>query len=363
MKTRLIYIVQTGDWCDSGQAMIEALPALAECFDLVVFTQPLAMAQCRDGLDIQRRTFITPIELLIKLFDELVGHSEAVLVCCGGFRAMAIALLARMTGTRLIQLQEGPCGSEGWVARLHQRLLNRMPVLQLASSEGDALRLQAKGVQSHRIRVVDPSLPHWLPSLPVKVAHARSVRRVMLNSVFDGTDGLELLLQALSIHTRLNQIEFHVYGTGHGYEQMRHQAAAQGLNVVFMGCAPRVMQFMSFYDAWLQTGGTPCDMSTLSAMAVGLPVIVPHALNAPGFFESGVSALCFSANDVDDLGRALRELPTWSLQARNRIAVEGRQRALQRFGPAAIVQNYHHAVQQAEQLLRSHEAVRCCDAA
>lgn len=353
MKTRLIYIVQAGEWSDSGQAMVEALPALAERFDLVVFAPPLAMRPALASHGMRRRTFLTPFGLLLKLFKELSACSDAVLVCSSVSKAFAAALLARLSGTRLIQLQEGLCDGEDGGSRPRKRWLNRLPVLQLATSTHEADRLRASGVDAGRIHVVEPSLPHWLPGLPVKSAHSRSVRRVMLCSSFDESDGLDLLLQALAAQPRLNQIEFHVYGTGSQHGMMRHAAAARGLNVLFMGSAPRVMQFMSFYDAWLQTGDTPCDLATLSAMAVGLPVIVPVELQAGGVFENDVSALCFAGNDTADLIRVLRELQVRPAQSRQRMADEGQRRVLRRFGPAAIAENYRIAVHKAHGLLPS----------
>jgi glycosyltransferase involved in cell wall biosynthesis len=82
-----------------------------------------------------------------------------------------------------------------------------------------------------------------------------------------------------------------------------------------------------------------CPMSVLESMAAGVPVAASRAGGIPDLFEDGVSGLFFDPHDPKSIGSAIQRLLTDRALA-GRLAVQARDRALQKFHPEVIAKGH-----------------------
>lgn len=348
MPTRLIYILECDELDKQESTLLSVLPQLAERFDLLLLTPPATLA-LPEG--VQRREFLGLPDLFWQLVRGLRRQEEATVISHGSRQVLAAELAARLCGTRLAHLLNVR-EVAAQVSPLPPRRPSCVPLAYLVSDPGSRDQILVQGVPAEHVHVLDNPLPHWISGLTPKSRHAQAVRRIALFSHFEGGDQLSLLLQALLLNPALNAIEFHVYGAGPQYDALRYQAVAQGLNVLFMGFMPRALQFLSCYDAWLQTDGLRPTLATLQAMSVSLPVLVPYSLQQNFYVDEGVSGCSFAAGSARDLGRALQQLAVYSHWQRERMGEEGRWRVREAYGPQAVADRYARAVHGAWRLRR-----------
>lgn len=358
MKTRLIYLLSDDDLDPNTSTVMDAVPELQRQFDLALLAQ--AGRTRTVPAWVSPRVWHALPDLAWQLWQLLRGSREAVLISHTVAQVMLAVVLARLLGVRLIQLLYVPSSTPAHQLARH-RWLNRWPVLHLTSTCEVRDRLLLRGVRQDRVLVLDAVLPRWTANLDIKDGHADEVRRIALFSSFDGGDQLDLLLQALTVNPSLNTAEFHVYGSGPHFESLRRQAAARGLNMLFMGISPQSMQFLASYDAWVQTDGLRPSPTTLQALRLGLPVLAPYSQEQKFCVEEGISGCCFQAGSARELAGALSRLlhmPAWQ---REKLGDEGRFRVLQAFGPVALVERYRRAVSRGGRLVQQHQQWRALE--
>ena len=78
-----------------------------------------------------------------------------------------------------------------------------------------------------------------------------------------------------------------------------------------------------------------CPMVILEAMAAGLPVAASRIGGIPDLIDHGVNGLLFDPMDSSQIRDAVVQLLS-DLEARKRIADEGKKRALERYHPKEI---------------------------
>lgn len=150
--------------------------------------------------------------------------------------------------------------------------------------------------------------------------------------LFVGSDfrrkGLDTLLEALA-RTRLSWGRLWVVGGGprHRYEPRVRQLGLEN-RVVFTGLAANPLEYYAMADLFvLPTRHDPCSLSTLEAMAAGLPVVMsgPRQDGTAELVRAGEAVLLEDPSDADALAEVLYEMR--DSQRRLEMAARGRRLA------------------------------------
>jgi 1,2-diacylglycerol 3-alpha-glucosyltransferase len=121
----------------------------------------------------------------------------------------------------------------------------------------------------------------------------------------DGEKRIDLLIKAMQLLPR-DDIQLVIAGKGRAEAKLHKMAAelCQNHKIVFTGFIPDadLPGLLNSVDVFVMPSDAELlSISTLEAMASGLPVLVANALALPELVRQGENGYCFTSCDVDDL--------------------------------------------------------------
>ncbi len=226
-------------------------------------------------------------------------------------------------------------------------VLNVRSITTVAISKYSKDRLVATGLRQARVKLIENFITEErVKNAPTRESFSASgIRHVAIVSRIVPVKRIDVLLEALEREPRLNEICFHVYGSGMDgdpYAQsLMRRATRNNLNVRFEGYRDDISARLAQADALVHLcPSEPFGLAILEAMIAGIPVIVPDTGGAGSVVENGVSGLHFSANDSQSLVKVVTQLRSAGVNELNRFVHAGRLAIETRFSARERLNDY-----------------------
>jgi glycosyltransferase involved in cell wall biosynthesis len=128
-------------------------------------------------------------------------------------------------------------------------------------------------------------------------------------------------------------------GDGPDREQVERRAHELGIvrDTLFLGYQEDVAPFYAAFDAFLLTSaneGTP--VTTIEALASGMPVVATRVGGVPDVVRDGVDGFLVETGAVDDLAERLARLAA-DPELRRRMGSAGRERVVPRYAVSRLI--------------------------
>lgn len=346
-KKLLIYALHSGNLYGTERMALATAAGLKDTFSPVIFAPPgpaLHEAQ-RLGMDV--RSFKSPIEFAFRLIPYFLRHRELAFVATGVVHSLACLTLGSLLRNRVRHLHIVHGGTDEHLSYGRKRKLNGKPVEFVAVSQFVKEKLEAHGVASDQVTVVENFLPNTVVTAgPRRPAFGQHIRRILVVSRVDPIKRIDLLLDAMDRAHDLSDLRVTVLGTGWELDSLRERAAKNNPNVHFVGFSPQVLEEMAVSDLLLHLcGEEPFGLAIIEAMSVGLPVLVPDSGGAGSIVDHGSTGFRFCSNDVDSLVERLRELKGMSPAELNQVVSNARQLLDTRFSFANRLNDYRRLLE------------------
>jgi glycosyltransferase involved in cell wall biosynthesis len=241
-----------------------------------------------------------------------------------GFLESVLILPARLLGRRAVYTRHGPFELDQYSWR--RRPLKFLPRkaaqwnARLATHVVCVSNAVAESVQPLLAQSRYSVIPNWVTLPPPREPRAASSSlTVLCASRLEHYKGIHLLIEAAS---RMPQIELIVAGDGSNRSAL--EALARGAsNIRFAGFQRDLAPFYQAADMVVMPSMGPegLPMSSLEAMAHGVPCIFSDIPVHREITDDGNGARLFHSGDVDSLHRALLELST-NARLRQKLAAD-----------------------------------------
>lgn len=261
-------------------------------------------------------------------------------------RKLGLPLVVTAHGSEMVAdasaLTRDGLGSVLWAAA-RNRFVADPQVTWIAVSRSLADRMVVGGVDAAHIHVVPNPLPSALPT-PVASANRRGV--VFVGRLVE-VKGAQLLVPiARQLHALGNSEEITVIGDGPLREEIQVAVDTEGLRVRLLGSLEHAATLQHMARARAVVVPSVVDgagraealgMASVEAQAVGTPVVVADVGGLPETLVDGETGVVVAAGDVNEFARQLDGILRDPFRA-EMWGGAGRQQALARFGPDAIVE-------------------------
>jgi len=283
-----------------------------------------------------------------------LGELGASLVCCHGYKADLVGLLAaRRAGVPVMAVSHG-WTAETWKVRVYEaldRLCMRRMDRVVCVSEGQAVKVRHAGVRPDRVVVIRNAIQ------PDRFDHDDPADRGRLEAMFPHAlkriigsagrlspeKGFGVLVEAAAIVTRSDPgVGFIHFGDGPLRATVARRIAELGLEGRFIlaGFRSDIDRFVPHWDLSVLpsfTEGLPNVV--LEAFAAGVPVVATAVGGTPEIVEDGFNGYLVPPGDPEALARRIRDI-LLSEEERQSMGQRGRERVLSEFTFEAKCKRY-----------------------
>jgi len=337
----LIYSLYCGGLYGTEKMALATLVHLPENYQKILFCPKGVAAEKAKQLGIETHTFTNKLDYCNTALKTILKHKNIIIISSSISHSIILTLLSFITFKKIKNFHIVHGGADEYNSYQSKKTLNYLPITLIAVSDYVGSKLVEYGNAKEKIKVVENFLPETPSNDYQQLRRNWPPKNILLVARVDPIKRIDLLINLLIKHPKLNKFNFTVVGSGTELTKLQSESIENNLNIKWTGYQSDVRSYYDQADLFLHLcPNEPFGLVILEAMTNSLPVIAPDTGGPSQILSHHKTGFLYKSTDIDSLAHILHQTEKLTHLEINNITDEAHLDIKTKYNPVNGIKRY-----------------------